>query len=161
MKKLSMLLISLSLFVAHVAAAAGWQSYDAAAYGYSMLIPPGTQMVEKEWPLGWGGMSGIHDGVEIIGVAKLGAQETAAEIEKFGVLVTGIPGSAWTVIDSGSGHGWSWYKTVKAEQGGKLVYGGYGVGPRGSYLILVKTTAADYAQYRDDYEDWYHSVKLN
>ena len=112
------------------AEAGGWETYKANEYGFSMLIPEGTPMKAKEWAGGWGGLSGEHEGVTVYGVAKLGEPESAKDIEHFGVQLTGIPDEAWTEIDKGKGNGWQWYRTVKATQGSKLVFGGYGLARR-------------------------------
>ena len=138
-----------------------WEAYKANEYGFSMHIPPGTQMKPKEWPGGWGGLSGEYEGVTFYGVAKLGAPESAEDIENFGVKLTGIPPDAWTEIDKGQGNGWTWYRTVKATQGSKLVFGGYGVGPKGSYLLIIVTTPDDFTAHRADYEEWYKSIHLH
>lgn len=139
----------------------GWETYEAKEYGFSMLIPEGTEMVTKEWSDGWGGLLGTYDGVSVFGAAKLGAQENAEAIEKFAVTLTGIPDSEWTEIDKGSGDGWTWYSTVQAKQGDKHVFGGYGVGPKGSYLLILVTTPADFEEYREDYDKWYNSIQLH
>jgi hypothetical protein len=146
--------------VALSAEASGWDTYRANEYGFSMLIPEGTQMKTKEWAGGWGGLFGEHDGITVYGVAKLGEPESAQDIENFGVKLTGIPGEAWTEIDKGSGNGWKWYRTVQATQGAKLVFGGYGVGPKGSYLLILVTTPSDFKEHRAEYEKWYHSIRL-
>lgn len=138
----------------------GWETYKADAYGFSMLIPKGTQMHTKEWAGSWGGLYGAHDGVTVYGVAKLGAPESSQDIENFGVKLTGIPDEAWTELDKGSGNGWKWYRTVQATQGAKLVFGGYGVGPKGSYLLILVTTSSDFEEYRAEYEKWYNSIRL-
>lgn len=141
--------------------AGDWQSYSADDYGYSMLVPAGTRMETREFGGGWGGLRGDSQGVKVVGVAKLGAPESAAEIERFGVEVTGIPWANWEIIDEGSGHGWNWYKTVTARNGNRLFFGGYGVGSRGSYLLLLETTPADFKAYRSDYDTWYESIRLH
>ncbi|MGE4071002.1 MAG: hypothetical protein AB7E72_07490 [Lysobacterales bacterium] len=137
-----------------------WSVYESSDYGFSMLVPSGTKLETKEFGGGWGGLRGASEGVNLVAVAKLGPAEPAADIEAFGVQVTGIPKSNWELIDGGSGHGWDWHKTVIARQGNEVYFGGYGVGSRGSYLILLKTTQADFISYRADYDDWYDSVRL-
>lgn len=139
----------------------GWETYYANDYGFSMLVPAGTRLETKEWPGGWAGLYGEHEGVAVIGVARLGEWASAEEIERFGVEVTGIPDEKWTEIDRGEGHGWKWYRTVKATQGSKLVFGGYGTGPKGSYLLLLVTTPSDFNEYRADYDTWYESIRLH
>lgn len=139
----------------------GWTRYSAPDYGFSMLVPAGTEIVEREWPGGWGGLYAEHEGVKLYALALLGDWSTPEEIEKFGIEVTGIGDKYWSLIDKGKNTaGWRWYRTVKAEAGGRVVYGGYGVGEKGSYLLLLATTSADFKAYRSDYEHWYESVRL-
>ncbi|MCM2255675.1 MAG: hypothetical protein NDJ94_08395 [Vicinamibacteria bacterium] len=143
------------------ARAEDWVSYDAGKFGFSMLIPAGTRLVEKDWGEGWAELWGDHEGVKVYALAKLGEQATAAEIEKVGVKVTAIPTEAWKEIDSGhNANGWNWYKTVKAQKGDRVVFGGYGTGRRGSYLVVLMTTKSDFAAYEAEYKEWYESVKL-
>jgi len=40
-------------------------------------------------------------------------------------------------------------------------FGGYGVGARGSYVFLVKTSDADFATHRTDYTKWFESITLD
>lgn len=161
MNPLSKWLLVLCLMLPAALWAGDWQDFRADDYGYSMLIPAGTKMETRQFGAGWGGLRGESQGVKVVGVAKLGPAEPAAEIERFGAEVTGIPASAWEIIDDGSGHGWTWYKTVTARSGNRQLYGGYGVGSRGSYLILLETTPGDFAEYRSDYDHWYESIKLH
>jgi hypothetical protein len=141
-------------------AAADWKYYQAKDYGFSMLVPEGTRMSSRELGGGWGSLSGVSEGVKLYGMAKLGAKESDAEIEKFAVRTIGIPAAEWKQIDSGKGRGWERYKTFEAVRGGKLYFGGYGVGPKGNYLLYLETTVADYNAHKADYMKWYESIRL-
>jgi hypothetical protein len=142
-------------------AADEWKSYSAPDYGFSMLVPEGATIKEKEWQDGWGGLFSSHDGLMLWGLAKLGKKYSAEEIEAYGVKLTGIPEDDWKEIGKGEDdNGWTWYRTVEATKGGTLIFGGYGVGPKGSYLLLLKTTVADYDAHKADYKKWYGSIKL-
>ena len=144
------------------ACAADWANYQTRPYGFSMLIPAGVSVREQEWGGGWGGMSAEFEGVRLYGRAKLGAQETDAAIENYALGVIGIPAGAWTRIDQGTNErGWNRYRTFRATVGSKLVFGAYGVGAKGNYLLYLETTAADYAAHRADYEKWYESIRLD
>ena len=162
LKVVSQLLCSaLMVSLAAVAIASGWVEYESKHYGFSMLVPAGTPTKETEWAGGWGGLTAVHDGVKLFGLAKLGARATDDEIEKFAVQTIGIPASAWTQIDQGRDkNGWSRYRTFQATQGSKLVFGAYGVGPKGNYLLYLETTPADFKVYRADYDKWYASIKV-
>lgn len=138
-----------------------WVRYNAKAYGFSMLVPAGTRFVEKQYLGGWGELLARYEGVTIYGLAKKGAKATPEEIEKIGVKLTGIPSDSWTEIGRGENQaGWLWYRTVKASLGGTLVIGDYGVGRKSSYLLIIVTTASDYAEYESEYQKWYQSIQL-
>jgi hypothetical protein len=141
-------------------AAADWKMYEAKSYGYSMMVPEGAKMREKELGGGWGQLWGESEGVKLYGMAKLGKKESDAEIEKFAVKTIGIPASEWKMIDSGSGRGFERYKTFEAVRGSKLYFGGYGVGPQGNYLLYLETTVKDYQEHKADYRKWYDSIKV-
>lgn len=143
------------------ASAQNWQNYTAADYGFSMMVPAGTELKTKDFGGGWGGLTGESEGTTVIGIAKLGVQEKAADIEAFGVSVTGIPAAKWTLVDEGTGNGWTWYRTVSAAEGSKQIFGGYGTGARGSYLLMLVTTPEIFNAHRADFDAWYESVKLN
>ena len=142
-------------------AAADWKSYTAPSYGFSMLIPEGTKMKEKELGGGWGQLWGDSDGVKLYGLAKLGAKESDADIEKYAVGIIGIPAKEWKMIDAGSGRGFERYRTFEAVRGNKLYFGGYGVGKKGNYLLYVETTVDDYDHHKADYKKWYDSIHLD
>jgi len=165
MKKLILMsrtLIAATLVLSTATAVAeGWKTYEAKAYGFSMLIPEGTTIKEKEWKGGWGGMYATHEGVHFYGIAKLGTKATDEEIEKFAVDLIGIPAAEWTKIDSGKDkNGWARYHTFKATKGSKLYFAAYGVGPKGTYLLYLETTPTDFKENRADYDKWYASIEL-
>jgi hypothetical protein len=64
------------------------------------------------------------------------------------------------VDGGGKSNGWKWYKAVEARSGNEVVYGGYGVGPKGSYLLLLKTSASDSTSNKKDYDNWYESISV-
>ncbi|HXF77560.1 MAG TPA: hypothetical protein VN598_01745 [Usitatibacter sp.] len=141
-------------------ATADWTKYDAPTYGYSMLVPEGTKMTSRELGGGWGQLWGNSDGVKLYGLAKLGAKESDADIEKYAVKVIGIPASKWKMVDSGSGRGFERYRTFEAVSGDKLYFGGYGVGRQGNYLLYLETTVEDYDHHKADYRKWYDSIRV-
>ncbi|UCH97873.1 MAG: hypothetical protein JSV88_13740 [Candidatus Aminicenantes bacterium] len=139
----------------------GWVTYRSEDYGFSMRVPEGTKFKEKEYEGGWGALFADYQGIQLWAVGKLGAPEKAETIEKYGVKVTGIPDKYWQVIDKGkNSRGWKWYCTVKATDGKMVAYGGYGVGPQGSYLLVLVTTTSDFEDNYNDYLKWYKSIRL-
>jgi hypothetical protein len=142
--------------------AADWKYYEAKAYGFSMLVPDGVTVKEREWEGGWGALLAEFEGVKLHGLAKLGAKETDADIEKFAVRIIGIPANEWRMVDSGRGQqGFERYRTFEAVRGSRLYFGGYGVGKRGNYLLYLETTVDDYNGHKADYLKWYESIRLD
>ncbi len=149
------------VLAAQATVASDWKHYEAKSYGFSMLVPSGVAVREREWGGGWGGINAEFEGVRLYGLAKLGAKATDAEIERFAVQTIGIPAGEWTMVDSGANQrGWGRYKTFRAIKGAKLYFGGYGVGPKGNYLLYLETTPADYKEHEGDYNKWYESIRL-
>ncbi len=139
-----------------------WETYKAPDYGFEMLIPKGAKAVEREKKGGWGGLYVKHDGVEVYALAKLGAAEEKADIRKFAEQECGIAGENWKKIDAGeNSKGWKWFEVYVAEKGSTVIFGGFGVGPKGNYLVFLKTTKEDSEEHKADYKEWYGSVKLN
>lgn len=139
-----------------------WKIYQAKSYGFSMLMPTGTKYQTREWGGGWGGMSASYEGVRFYGIAKLGRKESDADIEAYALRTIGIPAGAWTKVDQGTNRrGWERYYTFRANVGARLVFGAYGVGPQGNYLVYLETTPADFSEHRAEYDKWYDSVQLN
>lgn len=164
MKRQIMLLAAMGvLFSATVAQGIvhPWVKYEAKKYGFSMLVPKGTNFVGKEWKDGWGGLFANYWGVKLWGLAHLGQEHTPAQIEAFGLLVTGIPAKKWKLLEQGKNkNGWKWYRTWKAQRGKALVFGTYGVGSKGSYLLILKTSTRSYAKHKDAYMRWYKNQQV-
>ena len=141
-------------------AAADWKRYEAKDYDFSMLVPEGTKMTEKELGGGWGQLWGNADGVKLYALAKLGKKESNEEIEKYAVRTIGIPANEWKQVDAGGGQGFERSKTFEAVRGNKLYFGGYGVGAHGNYLLYLETTVEDYNAHKADYMKWYKSIRV-
>jgi hypothetical protein len=154
---LAVLVVSL----AGTARAEEWQNYDARLYGFSMLIPADAEVTEKMWDGGWGGLYVTKGGdTELYGLARLGVEADPGEIEAFAVAVTGTEN--WKEIDSAENHnGWTWYRTARATKGRKAFIGGYGIGPWGSFLMILKTTKEKVRAEEADFRTWYDSVTLH
>ncbi len=139
-----------------------WEKYQAKEYGFEMLIPKDAKVVEREKKGGWGGCYVKHEGVEVYALAKLGAEATKDEIRKFAETECGIPGEHWTKTDEGKDQGgWKWFEVYVAEKDNTLIFGGFGTGPKGNYLVFLKTTKEDYEKHKAEYKKWYASVKLS
>lgn len=149
--------VALVVVLAAVALVAqdGWVTYSSQKYGFSMLVPQGTKMVDREFGRGWAGAYGSHEGVEFVGIAKMG-RESEEDIIKFGVEYTGIDEKHWSVVDQGHG-----YKTYMAEDGDKAILAAVGVGSKASFLLFLKTTESDMHKNKAAYEKWYEGVRIN
>ena len=151
-----------SILLAAAALAADWKYYETKPYGFSMLVPTGVKIIEREWGGGWGGIAAREENVQFYGLAKLGTKESNSDIEQYALKTIGIPASAWTKIDEGRNvRGWERFFTFKANLGSKLYYGMYGVGSKGNYLLYLETTPNDYMIYKADYDKWYESIRLD
>lgn len=139
----------------------GWSVYRSEDYGFEMLVPTEMELKEKEWTGGWAGFEGEYQGMRLYAIAKQ-EEATAEEIEKFGVEVSKIGEDHWSLIDEGEEdeNGWDWYRAYKASHDGKVAYAGLGVGPRGSYLLMITTSELDDLVYSSDYGKWYQSLKV-
>lgn len=147
---------------APAAAQAEWETYEAKRYGFSMLVPKGAKLVDRDREDGWGVLEGSFEGVKLYGCAQLGRHDSREAIEAFGVRVTGIAADRWEPIDKGKTRGrWTWYDTVLATEGDRAAVGIYGIGPRGSYLLVLVTTTEDYEEHEADYRRWYESITLH
>ena len=143
------------------ALAAGWKEHRSEKYGIRMLLPEGATVQAKELGGGWAAMVAEAGPAKVLGIAKLGAKVSAEEIEAFGVKLTGIAGPHWKPVTSGKGeNGWTWYKAAMATDGKTMVAAVYGVGARGSYLILLQTTVADFKANTAAYERWTSSLRV-
>lgn len=138
-----------------------WVEHHSDKYGISMKVPRGTVFKGKEWKGGWGGIHANYWGVQLWGIAHLGKKHPPGVIETFGAVVTGIPFKQWKIIDKGEGkNGFEWYKAARAQKGKHVVFGLYGVGPRGSYLLVLRTTQKSLARDKEAYLRWYRSIKV-
>ncbi|MBW1808546.1 MAG: hypothetical protein JRJ87_10160 [Deltaproteobacteria bacterium] len=153
--------LTVSLAFASPGLAGEWKEAKSEKYGFSMSVPKGTILKAKEWKGGWGGLHANFLGVRLFGIAHLGKKHTAKEIETFGVLVTGIGPKHWKKIDEGRDkNGWEWFKTWKAVRGKLVVLGAYGVGPKGSYLLVLKTSLKSFNRDKAAYMKWYESLRV-
>ena len=142
--------------------ASDWKYYETKPFGFSMLVPAGVTVREREWGDGWGGLYAEFEGVRLYGRAKLGARESDDAIEKYALRIIGIPAASWTKVDSGTNaRGFQRYRTFRAMDGAKMVFGAYGVGAKGNYLLYLETTPADYNEHKADYDKWYESIRLD
>ncbi|MFN7934987.1 MAG: hypothetical protein U0R19_16775 [Bryobacteraceae bacterium] len=147
-------LLALACGASALTAQDGWTRYTSSDYGFSMLIPQGTKIEEREWGRGWAGVRCTYDGVIFTGIGKLG-RESERDIVQFGIEATGIAERYWTQIDKGKG-----YKVYRAEAGDEVLLAAIGFGSKASFLLFLKTTKSDMRQHQADYQTWYESVEI-
>lgn len=152
---------ALVTLAASPALAGNWKTVRSKKYGYSMQVPKGTVLAAKEWPGGWGGLWGAFWDSRFYGLAQRGKFHKRIAIEIFGVIVTGVPGKHWTLVDKGfNKKGFKWYRAVVARRGKRVALGVYGVGSKGSYLVVLTTNARTYAKHKRAFDRWYRSVSV-
>lgn len=159
---LSRIIITAAMALATCVATAGeWTPYRSKAYGFSMLVPKGTDIQTSESPGGWGKLYAAHGGTKLFGLGKLGKKESDEVIEKFAIQTIGIPATQWKQIDQRKNQrGWERMRTFQATKDALVVFGIYGVGPKGSYLLYMETTADDFKKNRAEYQKWHDSLRL-
>jgi hypothetical protein len=154
-------IIVTGILSASSASGQSWGVFKSDKFGFAMLVAPGTSWAARDFGKGWGGIYARTGVVEFFGVAKLGTFAPAAELELTGVLVTGIPIAAWRKVQEGTQqNGWKWFKSYEARGNGKLILAVIGNGPRGSYLLLMGTTQADYEANKALYLQWYDKLTV-
>lgn len=138
-----------------------WETYNSDAYGFEMKLPPGTKLREGERLGGWAYLKAQYGIVEIMAYVKLGSPESADKIEAYAYKLLSIPAKNWSLVDKGkNSKGWKWYKVYIAKKFSRVHLLGFGIGPKGSYLVHLKTTAKNFKKYEDTYVEWYETVKL-
>ena len=137
----------------------GWQKYSNQKHGYSMEVPAGTQIVEKNFSNGWSGLVATRGPLNFWGITHSGMGRKA--IEDFCVELTGINKEQWQLIDESQENGWLWMRKVKAKVGNNVLYGGYGKSKKGSYIFVFKTLAIDFRYCRENYDKWFESLTLD
>jgi hypothetical protein len=143
------------------ALAGKWYPYEAKAYGFRMLIPEMTTLIERQHPNGWGTLRAVYRATEIHVYVKLGAEASESEIEHFAWRVTRIPPENWKVVDKGkNAKGFKWFRTTKTYAGYKVAFGIYGVCPRDSYMLLLYTDIDTFEDNKAEFMKWYNSIKV-
>ena len=81
---------------------------------------------------------------------------------RLGRILIGIPASAWSKTDQATNvRGWERSYVFKANVGSRLIFGMYGVGRKGNYLLYLDTPPGDYMDHKADYDKWYESIRLD
>lgn len=138
-----------------------WVFYKDDVYGFLLKLHRGTRFMETDFREGWEGKTGVFNTIKYLIAVKLGPQETENNIEKSLAKIINIPAKQWGKLREGKNNsGWEWYKVIKASKDDTLYLGGYGVGLKGNYIILMKTDNADFKTNEAEYLEWFDSIKL-
>lgn len=157
---LTLLLISA---LATPAAAQGWSVFKSDRFGFAMLVAPGTRWEARDYGNGWGGIRAQKGVLEFVAIVKLGYSAPPKELGDSAILLTGVPAAGWRKVDEGKGmNGWKWWQTYEARNSatGRLLFTVLGTGPRGSYILFLGTSQADFAAHKGLYDQWYRSLSL-
>jgi hypothetical protein len=155
------LLLSLSL--AAPAGAQEWSVFKSDRFGFAMLVAPGTRWEARDFGQGYGGIYAKKGVLEFTAIVKLGYAATPRELGEAAIMLTRVPSAGWRKVDEGKrAAGWTWWQTFEArnDENGRLLYTVLGNGRRGSYILFLGTTQADFNAHRDLYKQWYQSLTL-
>ena len=140
-----------------------WETVNYEKHGFSMLMPSDSYVaaIESELKDGWVTLRGNMDGAFFLGLASANVEAGPSELDTLRAKLADWPQMSWKVIDEDEDtSGWTWYRTFRAAIHGDSFFGGYGVGAKGSYVFLVKTSDADFVTHRTDYAKWFESITL-
>lgn len=150
-----------AVFISASAHAGAWKRLKSEKLGFSMLVPNGAKFKERTWPGGWAGLQAERKGIKILAATMLGKKNTAILMREFAQQITGTERKHWTVIKTVKAKGgWVWYCPAKARHNKEVFYAVYGIGRKGTFLMLVSTSRAGARKHRAALVSWTRSVKL-
>jgi hypothetical protein len=153
----------LCLSLAATAGAEEWSTFKSDRFGFAMLVAPGTRWEARDFGEGYGGMRAQKGTLEFAAIARLGYAATPRELGEAAIMLTRVPSAGWRKVDEGKQfNGWTWWQTFEArnDEKGRVLYTVLGNGPRGSYIVFLGTTKADFTANRALYRRWYQSLTL-
>jgi hypothetical protein len=159
----SILTLVVCLALATPAAAQGWSVFKSDRFGFAMLVAPGTEWVARDFGRGWGGIRAEKGVLEFVAIVKRGYAAPPRELGDAAIALTRVPAAGWRKVDEGKRYaGWNWWQTYEArnDAAGRVLFTVLGTGPRGSYILFVGTTQADFRRNRALYDQWYRSLTL-
>jgi hypothetical protein len=152
-----------ALALAASATAQGWSVFKSDRFGFAMLVAPGTRWEAQDFGGGWGGIRAKKGVLEFVGIVKLDYAAPPKELGEAAVMLTRVPQAAWRQVDKGRNNaGWNWWQTYEARNSntGRVLFTVLGTGRRGSYILFLETSQADFAANRALYDQWYRSLTL-
>jgi len=162
MKRVIMVLAALAIiFISASAQASTWKRLKSKKLGFSMLVPKGAKVEDRTWPGGWVGLQAERKGIKVLAAAMLGKKNTAILMREFAQQITGTERKHWTVIKTVKARGgWVWYCPAKARHNKNAFFAVYGIGRKGTYLMLLITSRAGARKHRAALVRWTRGVKL-
>jgi hypothetical protein len=157
------LLVVSILGVASIAWAAGWSVFKSDRFGFAMLLAPGMTWEARDFGSGWGGIAARKNEVAFLAIVKLGYAAPPRELGDAAIALTRVPAAGWRKVDEGKGQaGWKWWQTYEARNSatGRVLFTVLGTGPRGSYILCIETSEADFKASNALYQKWYRSLTL-
>lgn len=154
---------ALALVFALPVQAQNWSIFKSDRFGFAMLVAPGTKWVARDFGQGWGGIRAQVGVLEFVAIVKLGYFAPPKELGAAAVTLTGVPAKAWSKNDEGkNANGWNWWQTyqVRNDMAGRILFTVLGTGKRGSYVLFLGTSQADYTANAALYRQWYNSLTL-
>ena len=138
-----------------------WKRLRPDKLGFSMRVPRKAKVVDMVWPGGWDGIQAQGKGVKLFGISMLGKKNTAALIRGFAEQITSLERKHWTVKKTVKAKGgWVWYTIARAAHGDKVATAVYGLGPKGTFLMLLVSTKKKARKDRAAHARWSRTVKL-
>jgi hypothetical protein len=139
-------------------AAPTWKLFDAPKFGFKMEVPKKTKLTATAVGK-WGGFYAKIWPAHLWGLAKLDAKHTPAEIAAFGLKVTKTKAKHWTLVTEGKDkQGFEWFQVHKIQWRNHVAIAISGVGPKGSYLLVLKTLKTNYLRFEKHYKRWHESI---
>jgi hypothetical protein len=145
------------------AAAEDWSVFKSDRFGFAMNVAPGTAWEAQDYGKGWGGIRAKKGVIDFVGIVKLGYQAAPKELGDSAILLTKVPAEDWHKVDEGKNNaGWNWWQTYEARNHvtKRVLFTVLGTGKRGSYILFLETTHADFAAHKAVYDQWYRSLYL-
>jgi hypothetical protein len=152
-----------ALALAASAQAQGWSRFTSDRFGFAMLVAPGTRWEAHDFGSGWGGIRTKTGVVDFVAIVKLGYAARPKELGDAAVMLTRVPQAAWRQVDQGrNAGGWNWWQTYEARNSstGRVLFTVLGTGRRGSYILFMETSQADFVANKSLYDKWYRSLTL-
>src|SRR5262245_35995433 len=162
MRSKNVLVALLVSLVSSSAFANDWSIFKSDEFGFAMLVPPGLELAGKNLGKGWAGLAGKKGDLAFLAVAKLGTFASAKKILAAASKLTKVPAKSWAKVDEASEHqGWKFLRAYHADRAdGRGILSIVGNGPKGSYLMLLATTATDFEGNKQAYLAWIKSLTV-